>query len=177
MLSVSVKGKKGLARGKALQVNSSGTNRAAKEKIFSLNQYTQGSSTQRCDGGQGSRASSDFQFTATSCSEMAVQLEGNDYRAESERKKGQIGMDVSSTELTRTESMGNEIVGELNRRGDVEDTELQDPFGVQNYGSNGQSSDGNTKDGVEDKAFGGDAKGAEAERMDLEGGGEVGADR
>ena len=177
LLSVSVKGKKTLARGKALQVNSSGTNRAAKGKIFSLNQYTQGSSTQRCDGGQGSRASSDFQFTATSCSEMAVQVEGNDYRAESEMKKGQMGMDVSSTELTRTESMGNELVGELNRRGDVEDTELQDPFGFQNYGSNGQSSDGNTKDGVVDNAFGGDAKGAEAERMDHEGGGEVGADR
>ena len=69
------------------------------------------------------------------------------------------------------------LVGVLNRRGDVEDTELQDPFGFQNYGSHGQSSDGNTKDGVVDNAFGGDAKGAEAERMDHEGGGEVGADR
>ena len=104
-------------------------------------------------------------------------MEGKDYRAESEMEKGQMGMDVSSTELTRTKSMGNELVGELNRRGDVEDTELQDPFGFQNYGSIGQSSDGNTKDGVEDNAFGGDAKGAEAERMDHEGGGEVGADR
>ena len=176
LLSDSVKGKKALARVKALKVNSPGANRAAKETIFFLNQYTQGRSTQRCDGGQGTRASSDFQFTATSCSEMAVQLEGRDCRSESEVKKGQMGMDVSSTELTGTDYMGNDLIGVLNRRGDAEDTELQEPVGVQNHGGTGQSSDGVTKDGIEGKAIGGDAKGAEAERMELEGRGEVGAD-
>ena len=176
MLSGSVKGKKALARVKTLKVNSLGANRAAKETIFSLNQYTQGRSAQRCDGGQGTRASSDFQFIAMSCSEMALQLEGRDCRSESEVKKGLMGMDISSTELTETDYMGNDLIGVLNRRGDAEDTELQEPVGVQNHGGTGQSSGGVTKDGIEGKAIRGDAKGAEAERMELEGGGEVGAD-
>ena len=124
MLSGSVKGKKALARVKTLKVNSLGANRAAKETIFSLNQYTQGRSAQRCDGGQGTRASSDFQFIAMSCSEMALQLEGRDCRSESEVKKGLMGMDISSTELTETDYMGNDLIGVLNRRGDAEDTEL-----------------------------------------------------
>ena len=85
-------------------------------------------------------------------------------------------MNVSSTELTRPDSMGNHLIGVLNRREDAGDTELYEPIGVQNHGGSGQPSSGVAKDGIEGNAIGGDAKSAEAERMDLEGGGEVGAD-
>lgn len=64
--SDSIKGKKALARVKAL-INSHGTSRAAKEKIFSLNHHNQGRSAQSYDGDQGTRVALDFQFTTTLC--------------------------------------------------------------------------------------------------------------
>ena len=85
-------------------------------------------------------------------------------------------MDVSSTELTEPDSMGNDLIGVLNQREDAGDTELHKPIGVQNHGSSGQPSGGVAKDGIEGNAIGGDAKSVEVERMDLEGGGEFGAE-
>ena len=108
----SVKGKKALVRARAL-INSSGTSRAAKGNFFSLNHLNQGRSTQSCDGNQGNQMSSDFQFTAAVCPEMAVQFEGRDYRSESELKQGLTGMEVATTELNGIDSMENEATGVL----------------------------------------------------------------
>ena len=67
----SVKGKKALARAKAI-TNYPGTSRAAKGFLFSQNHFNQGRSTQSSDGGQDKQIASDFHFTVTACPEMAV---------------------------------------------------------------------------------------------------------
>lgn len=82
-------------------------------------------------------------------------------------------MEVFTTKLNRIDSMENETIGVLIRGEDAGGTELLEPFGVQTHGGTGQPSGGIARDGIGGDEIRGDARVAEAERMDLEGGGNV----
>ena len=82
-------------------------------------------------------------------------------------------MEVSTTKLNRIDSMENEKSGVLIGGEDTSGTELLEPFGVQTHGGIGQPSGGFARNGIGGDKIRGDARVAEAERMDLEGGGDV----
>ena len=172
----SVKGKKAMARARAL-TNSPGTSKAAKGNFFSLNQLNQGRSTQSSDGDQGNQIASDFQFTATACPEMAVQFEGRDCRSESELKQGWTGMEVATMELNGIDPVENEASGVIIGGEVAGGTKSSESPGGQTHGGIGQLPGGFARDGIRGIEIGGNARVAEAERMDLKGGGDVVAGR
>ena len=161
-----------MVRARAL-TNSLGTSRAAKGNFFSLNHLNQGRSTQSCDGDQGNQIASDFQFTATVCPEMAVQFEGRDCRSESELKQGLTGMEVATMELNRIDSVENEATRVIIGGEVAGSTKSFESLGVQTHGGTGQPPGGFARDGIRRFEIGGDARVTEAERMDLEGGGDA----
>ena len=172
----SVKGKKALARAKAI-TNYPGTSRAAKGFLFSQNQFNQGRSTQRSDGGQDKQIASDIRFTATACPEMAVQCEGRECRSESELKQGSNGMEVAILELNEFAPVEIEASGGI-IRGEVTGGLLSygSPEG-QNHGGADQPPGDFARDGLRRFEAGNDAGVAAEERMDLEEGGDALAGR
>jgi len=78
--SDSVKGKKALARARALQANSSGPARVERGKSPSLIHHTQTRPAQSYNGDQQPQVPPGFQFTAASCPETGCKVEGSDRR-------------------------------------------------------------------------------------------------
>ena len=86
-------------------------------------------------------------------------------------------MEVATMELNGIDSVENEATGVIFEGEAAGGTKSFESPGGQIHGGAGQASGGFARDGIRGFEIGGDARAAEAKRMDLEGGGDVVAGR
>ena len=177
--SVSVKGKKALARAKAIQDNSSGTTKVAKGKVNPLTHHAKDQLSQSCDGDQQPWGSSELKFTTAPYLDLGFQFEGRDCRESnvSYRRvcdpdpnhglvQGSLLVNMEEQSLADGDKHNESEPSGPNRvptRAEDGDSTifLLEPLGYQaNRSSCG---------------FAGEGNGCAADRMDLEGGGDDGA--
>nr|POE49862.1 hypothetical protein CFP56_26778 [Quercus suber] len=179
-LSVSVKGKKAIARARALQDNSPGSIKVAKGKVHSLTHHAQDRTTQNCDGDQQPWGSSGFQFTATPYPDLVCQDEGRGRRKSSSSSCRRLCEPDPNHRLVQCNLPAN-MEEQSFTDGDVhKENELNGPSGVFTRADDGDNTTdvpeplGNQAD-LSSCGFTGECNGLGAEWMDLEGGDENGA--
>ena len=177
--SVSVKGKKALARAKAIQDNSSGTTRVGKGKVDPLTHHAKDRPSQSCDGDQQPWGSSELNFTAAPYPDLGFQFEGRDRRESSVSCRRVCDPDPNHG-LVQGSLSANMEEHSLAEGDEHNESDPSGPSGVPTRAEDGD----NTIVLLEplgyqaDRSscgFTGEGNGCAADQMDLEGGGDDGA--